>query len=167
MHGTAEAAMQQPCLPPEFLSFLSCSSHPPNSPEGCMPASAPPSGSSVDDAIAHIVIQPESLRSFMELADVKEDPDHTSSLPASEAKEEGEVRLPALVTAVQGPAGARKLDKRSNQTHIKQACVSCRQKKQKCEDGRPCHRCINALRICADSYMVSRKRTRVSLDGKW
>ncbi|EKX36628.1 hypothetical protein GUITHDRAFT_117173 [Guillardia theta CCMP2712] len=155
------------------LSSLICSSPTLLPPGDCIPSVDPKSNlsaSSLDDAISQIVVEPHDLASFIDFADLEpsSNDEHaefeSTSVPACEAEEEGTAAaLPLLVATTLDPAitwfEAYRFVK--NNKHTKQACVSCRQKKQKCEDGRPCHRCINAHRKCTDDDTESLKRRRL------
>ena len=150
-----------------FLSSLISSSPTLLPPDDCIPAVDPKSNlsaSSLDDAISQIIVEPDDLASFIDFADLEPSSNdelaeyESTTVPASEAEEEGTAAaLPLLVATTLDPAitlfeayGFVKKNK-----HTKQACISCRQKKQKCEDGRPCHRCINAHRKCMDDDIES------------
>eukprot|EP00960_Hanusia_phi_P055213 762914-Hanusia_phi.AAC.2 len=84
-------------------------------------------------------------------------------LPASEAKDfEEQGTLPGLAMESLHSVGTCPAPRTRDVRHSKKACMSCRQKKQRCEDGRPCHRCINSLRTCIDEYMEKRNRRRLT-----
>ena len=77
----------------------------------------------------------------------------------SQTPEDEEVSLPFIsnlpkdfLSGVQGGG--------INKKQIKQACVACRKKKQRCEDGRPCQRCINSLTTCSDEWRRRGRRPR-------
>ncbi|EKX42959.1 hypothetical protein GUITHDRAFT_111007 [Guillardia theta CCMP2712] len=97
------------------------------------------SASSLDDAISQIVVEPHDLASFIDFADLE-------ASSNDELAEFESTSVPAFV---------------KNNKRNQQACVSYRQKKQKCEDGRPCHRCINAHSKCTDDDTESVKRRRL------
>eukprot|EP00960_Hanusia_phi_P018363 541650-Hanusia_phi.AAC.1 len=83
-----------------------------------------------------MVVRPEDIASFVTFAEPESSTSddfaelETLSLPLSEAEEEAaEAALPLLVTAAPALTWLRDYNAR-NQKHTKQACASCRQKKQ-------------------------------------
>ena len=162
--------MHAPSSTSDLLSPLIRSSSAPLPAEDSILAVAPKSNlstSSLDEAISHIVVRPDDLASFIDFTDLEPSSNHDparcegTSLASSKCEEEEETAaaLPLLVAATINPAITwfQSCSSVRNSTHTKQACVSCRQKKQKCEEGRPCHRCINAHRKCIDEDISGRR----------
>eukprot|EP00960_Hanusia_phi_P064695 765876-Hanusia_phi.AAC.2 len=102
-------------------------------------------------------ISPSSSLSNTAYSPISSDED-TISEATLQHSEDGQVSLPFnsdlprdFLSGVQG-GGIKK--------QIKQACVACRRKKQRCEDGRPCQRCINSLTTCSDEWRRRGRRPR-------
>uniref|UniRef100_A0A6T7MHU9 Zn(2)-C6 fungal-type domain-containing protein n=1 Tax=Hanusia phi TaxID=3032 RepID=A0A6T7MHU9_9CRYP len=129
----------------------------------------------LEDAISHLVVHAEDLLSFMDFTEIEpenhEDELTTSNSPALKEDQKDETAVTQLAAADQiiyglppqdTPLPDQELlpDDKARRHYTKQACVQCKQKKQKCEEGRPCHRCINALRTCTDVAPGRRRRRR-------
>ena len=132
----------------------------------------------LEDAISHMVVRAEDLLSFIDFSeiDVELDDQHRlAALPvmqdmavAAAARELPEVDAapasPAFAAAQPGAEARQQAlappEDKTKRNYTKQACVACKRKKQKCEEGRPCHRCINGLRTCTDVAPRRRRRRK-------
>ncbi|EKX36627.1 hypothetical protein GUITHDRAFT_117172 [Guillardia theta CCMP2712] len=125
-----------------------------------------------------MVVRAEDLLSFIDFAELDVDLDDQHCLAASPAMQDMAVaaaarELPEVDDAPASPAIAAAqpgavvrpqelvlAEDKTRRNYTKQACLACKRKKQKCEEGRPCHRCINGLRTCTDVAPRQRRRRR-------
>eukprot|EP00960_Hanusia_phi_P046765 758021-Hanusia_phi.AAC.1 len=122
---------------------------------------SPPPLLPLDDAIALIDISPDHLLSFFDYdpsATLVGYPDPSFLLPLNE--EETAASPPLEIAPVEASLHLPQ-QKRGGRPkkYSSKACVGCRSKKQRCEDGRPCYRCINSRTRCIDDAYPVRRRT--------
>ncbi|EKX31784.1 hypothetical protein GUITHDRAFT_122028 [Guillardia theta CCMP2712] len=106
---------------------------------------------SLDDAIALIDLNPNDLLSFFEQEPLSFN-ECQESFNVFQLEDSTSGFLPAASQEIAQIASRPPRRKRGGRPmkYSRQACVGCRMKKQKCEDGRPCHRCINSRKQCVD-----------------